>query len=116
MGSLDNNIRHSTHDDFEKIHSWLKDQHCRGTDDSFFCNINVIQSCHEDEQLIVYVDDLSEPVAFLAYQASGSIDILEVKREQQKKGIGAKLVNFFIEEKARKNDEAVVEIECAPVD
>lgn len=106
-------IRRSTRSDLDAIHAWLVEEEAQDVHGNFLCNWSVIQSCHCDGKLLVYVDGSSGlPVAF---QLGGLIrpGILQVRSAYRGKGIGRKMVERCIA-LALKRNESLLYIQCKP--
>jgi GNAT superfamily N-acetyltransferase len=106
-------IRQSTNSDLEAIRSWLHQEEAAGVRDTFLCNWAIIERCHDEGSLTVYVDDVSGlPVAF---QLNGLTDpgILQVRSDMRRRGIGKQLVEHCVR-KAIEEDECFLMIECKP--
>ncbi len=106
-------IRRSTKADLNAIHTWLVEEKNIGVHGNFLCNWSVIESAHQNGDLLVYIDGQSgQPVAFqlgkLIYPG-----ILQVRKAYRRKGIGRKMVErcFSIN---RKRDECCLYIQCKP--
>ena len=106
-------IRTSTDRDFKAIADWLRDEDRQGVADSFYCNLDAIESSHQKGRLLVYLDGSTGlPVAF---QLGGLIHpgILEVRHDMRGRGIGRKLVEHCVE-RARASNECILKIQCKP--
>ena len=97
----------------EAIYNWLADENQREVPGNFLCNWRLTKNCHEDRELLVYVDGKTQlPIA---YQWGGLLHsgILQVKEDMRGKGIGTKLVARRIAEAYKKN-ECILCIQCKP--
>ncbi|HEU0153173.1 MAG TPA: GNAT family N-acetyltransferase [Arenimonas sp.] len=106
-------IRRSTDRDLAVIRAWLEDEDARELPGNFLCNIEVIEECHREGELLVYCDGATgEAVAF---QLGGLIrpGILAVRHEFRRKGIGRKLAERCIA-LARKRNQPLLYITCKP--
>ncbi len=106
-------IRYSTVNDLEEILIWLKKQDQNGTTETFFVNRKLIIESHNNKELLVYIDPVTNRP--IAYQLDALISpgILEVRADKRGQGIGKKLVEYRIKE-ARENDRCLLQIQCKP--
>jgi hypothetical protein len=77
------------------------------------CHWEIIEECHHEGKLLVYVDGPSRDV--LGFQLGGLLapGLLQVRKDMRRKGIGRRLVEYRIEE-ARQSNEPFLRIECTP--
>ena len=95
---------------FEKIEKYLISEQISG-------NLPSVLSSFERDVLIVLFEK-DQLIGFSAYKANypvSKIDVLEIKKEFRKKGLGKKLANDTLREIKSKKGE-VVELFCSPVD
>jgi GNAT superfamily N-acetyltransferase len=112
IGTMKLNIRLATKPDFEEIESWLKKEYKSGQG-GFYSNINLIKDGQKEGTLTVAVCESNNlPIAF--YLGSKCMaEILEVKHDYRKKGIG-KLLMKYILERAKKEGCIGVSGFCSP--
>lgn len=110
MSKFDLSFRLATGDDMKHIQRWLEEQNSRQVHGSFWCNWKATQNVYKDGGILVCVDENTNfPIAYMW----SNFGIIEVKEDCRGLGIGKLLVEFAIE-KARFNNEYVVDIECEP--
>ena len=105
-------IRLASYEDLMKIRHWLEQEASDGVDGAFFCNFNLIEAGQKSGSLLALVriaDSL--PVAFCL--GDDNIDILAVKADCRRQGLGRHLAQYFIEA-ARQRDAMGLHGECAP--
>lgn len=103
----------STDADLHAIRHWLKAEHTAGVEDNFLCNWEIIEKCHREGKLLVYIDlGSGVPVGF-QLGALLSPGILQVRKDMRRRGIARKLVEHRIAE-AYEKDEPFLFIECKP--
>lgn len=105
-------IRLATHDDLLQIRAWLEQEDSDGIAGSFFCNYNLIADGHRTGSLVALVRDSDAlPVAFCL--GEDNMDILAVKADCRRQGLGRHLAKYFIDA-ARQRDLIGLLGECAP--
>ena len=105
-------IRFATPNDLSQIRGWLEREHNDGVHGSFFCNYNMIEAGQEASFLTALVRESDQlPVAFSLGDAN--IDILAVKADCRRQGLGRYLAQHVIDH-ARERDIMGMHGECAP--
>ena len=102
-------IRKAISADLPIIKNWLDIADQTGAD-TFLCNWNLTKNVFKDNELIVAVNNIDEPIAYLW----SDFGILEVKYDLRGQGIGEALAKFGLL-KAEKNSEFGIQIECTPL-
>jgi hypothetical protein len=103
----------STNKALSAIKSWLIQENAEGIDGNFWCNKDVIFNAHKRRRLLVICDLSLNPLGFLAHTNWANIDILEIKNEYRKRGIGTSLVKYFFLSSKRRR-QWIINIECKP--
>lgn len=107
-------IRAATLEDLDQIRAWLKKQDEDSVEDSFYCNIIMIERGLQNDTLMALVRDAdSLPIAFCL--SDKSIDIFEVKADLRRQGFGSYFARQVIS-KARDRDLIGLTGECAPAE
>lgn len=104
-------IKLAQQSDVDYIMEWLEAEY-RANGVGFFCNASVIQSYFRNELLYVFLDESQFAVGFITGPTTGP-DILAVREDRQKQGIGSQLAEFMIN-KARDENICVMHIQCEP--
>lgn len=105
-------IRLAAHDDLLRIRTWLEQEHNDGVDGSFFCNYDLIKEGQQSGALTALVrDSVALPVPFCL--GNNNIDILAVKADCRRQGLGRGFAQYFIDA-ARQRDVIGLHGECAP--
>ncbi|MGZ9981106.1 GNAT family N-acetyltransferase [Bordetella bronchiseptica] len=106
-------IRRSKDEDVEAIYKWLTEESSAGIEPNFLCNWGVIQSEHNDGNLLIFVDQTTDAaIAFLSGHLRTN-GILQVKHDYKRRGVGRGLVEYCVE-RAQEYDESVLFVECNP--
>lgn len=106
-------IRRSTDADLSEILRWLSDEDARGVDGCFHRNRNVVSGAHQGGKLYVAVEPSeNKAVAFILGGLYGP-EILAVREEWRRHGVGRQLAEFWLEE-AKRRDLCALEIQCEP--
>lgn len=106
-------IRKATDADLLEILRWLSDEDARGVEGCFHRNRKSIREAHQDGELYVAAETSeNKAVAFIMGGTKGP-DILAVREEWRRRGVGQQLAEFWLEE-AKQRDLCALEIECEP--
>lgn len=109
-----NLVTHPTKEHMAQLLEWLEAED-KETGEGFFCNWNIIYETYEKDRLLV-VEQSSQAIALLSwweYSTSAGINILTVKPNHRRKGIGRFLAGSFLEATMSK-DVSMVKIQCQP--
>lgn len=89
-----------TDNQVDKILEWLREESANGAEDGFWNNNKVIAQSHETGSLLVAIEKSSSlPVGFLCFdQINAIINILNVKLDYRKQGVGRLLADHIIRE------------------
>jgi len=100
-------VDNATKDDLNVIMGWLKREY-KANGEGFWCNHRMIKRCFKDHCVWVARNN-GEAIAFLA----GDFDILCVREDWQRRGIGTTLVNEAVT-RVYNDGRNVINIECTP--
>ena len=102
----------ATEDDLACIRTWLREERDQG-ERGFKCNWSIIEEGFTEGRLVVIRDPQS--AVAVAFRVGGllSPSIMEVHPSHRKRGYGAEIVEYFIEQ-ARKESVNVLVVQCQP--
>jgi len=107
-------IRNSTNEDIAAIKIWLSAESISDQTHSFIDQWDIIEKRHRSGSLLVCLDPSHQhPIAF---QVNASVDpqILVVRKEWRRKGVGESLVEHYIKEVLPKKEPIPV-VQCCPL-
>lgn len=96
------------------IESWLKEEYQKFSE-GFYCNWNIIEK-DLNERKVFFLTENNLPVGFICWHARDKIvtfDIVEIKRDRRKLGMGKFLVEKCVSYFKRKG-YLLVELQCSP--
>lgn len=100
--------------DFEKIEKWLIEEY-ETKEEGFYCNWAIIEKAYKNKEFVT-IDYCENPVGFIVWRNNdiyAEIDILEIRPEHRRKGIG----DFFIIEFSkylRSQEIIAIKLFCSP--
>ncbi len=107
-------IRPAVDSDLPIIEAWLSEQKERSEIDTLACNWEITKKVYRERGMLVYAaDPAGEPIAYSWGSLNDESSILEVKASHRATGVGAKMVDYLIEQ-SRAANEPLLLIECAP--
>lgn len=100
--------------DFEKVYNWLLEEH-DSLKEGFYCNWSIIEKAFRNKELVT-CDISDEPIGFIVWkkrEITAEIDILEIRPDQRRKGIGKQFYNQF-SDYLTTEEVVVIKLFCAP--
>ncbi|WP_375605653.1 GNAT family N-acetyltransferase [Flavobacterium davisii] len=97
-----------------QIHNWLKDESDRKIN-GFYWNFDVIKTAFTEKKLICIIEK-GIAIGYLVFSINDKtahISIANIKFENQRNGLGQKLLKYFENKLIKKNIKAI-DLECSP--